>query len=210
MAWKLRVAPGVRSIPRAKWHGARLVALFALATTFACGGSVHSAVDQDASSGPASSPPARTGEVGCGAGQVCSAGRVCCLKSGGAVSDPSTCPCPGMATAVVGTACEKSCPGTPQVCSADIAGKNNDCLNGLQCNSSDSVQGLSLSTCSAPGSSSSSSGGGAVGACQDPAEPCPGVHFACSSALSCAPGEVCCEIVGSVCNENCSDNGPTI
>jgi hypothetical protein len=165
------------------------------------------------SGGPAGGPVANicSGEIGCGTGQVCSAGRACCFKSGGAQSDLSNCPCPGTATAVVGTVCAKSCPGTPQVCFADPGERNTDCLNGLHCTGSDSVQGVSLSTCSASaGSSSSSGGGGPVGSCQDPADPCTGALFACSSALSCAPGEVCCELFGAVCNSNCSDNGPTV
>jgi hypothetical protein len=159
--------------------------------------------------GPSAFPDICAGEVACGSGNVCSAGRACCMKNGGAVGDASTCPCPGRATAVVGTACAKSCPGAAQVCFADPGERNTDCLNGLRCTGSDSVEGVSLSTCAGSGGTSSSSGGGApLGSCQDPAEPCPGALFACSSALSCAPGEVCCEVLGTVCNEGCSDNGP--
>ena len=159
--------------------------------------------------GTPASPDLCAGEIGCGPGQVCGAGRACCMKNGGAVIDPSPCPCPGRATAVVGTACAKSCAGTTQVCFPDPGGRNTDCLNGLECASSDSVQGIRLTTCSNPeGSSSSSGGGGPTGSCQAPTEPCPGALFACSSALSCAPGEVCCEILGAVCSGNCSDNGP--
>ena len=219
------------SVAHGRLTGGSLLALFALAVGFACGGSARQADGVDASAGAEASPEASSrapdammGSGGaiarplavpsfdCGPGRACAAGQACCFAGGGAVLDPSQCPCPGLLrSAVIGTRCAKSCPGTPRVCTFNQVGIY-ECPMGQGCDGLDSVQGVTLSVCSATGgsSASSSSGVGPTGSCEPPTQPCTGAVLGCAGTSTCAPGEVCCEILGDVCSDGCSDNGSFI
>ena len=118
--------------------------------------------------------------------QRCSpSGRAGCMENGGAVGDASTCPCPGRATAVVGTVCAKSCSGAALVCFAGPGEMNPDCSNGLRCIGSDLRRGFARR---APGPAAPRHRRAAVAPVrgQDPAGAACSA-FACSSAPSCAP-----------------------
>jgi|CZKU01.1.fsa_nt_gi hypothetical protein len=148
------------------------------------------------------------GDVLCGVGLFCETPQQCCVPgvSAGNV-DPATCPC-GVVEAVIGTHCAASCSTTPQQCFQDPGGRNTDCPAGQACvNVSTTDVGnvpVVLATCGPAGSaesggSSSSGGNDGTGSCVDPGEACPGSLVECSSALSCATGQICCETMATVC-----------
>ena len=163
--------------------------------------------------GSQTNPPGRDidlckGDVLCGVGLFCETPQQCCVPGVPAGNvDPATCPC-GVVEALIGTHCATSCSTTPQQCFQDPGGRNTDCPAGQACvNVSTADVGnvpIVLATCGpadsvGSGGSSSSSGTEGAGSCVEAGEACAGSLIECSSALSCATDQVCCETVATVC-----------
>jgi hypothetical protein len=150
------------------------------------------------------------GDVPCGVGLFCETPQQCCIPdvAVGHGVDPANCLC-GVVRVVVGTHCAASCFTTPQQCFQDPGGKNTDCPAGQACLNVTTTQvgdvPVVLATCGpsgTAGSGSSSSGASAgAGSCVNPGGACGGALVECSSALSCAPGDVCCETTVTNCAE---------
>jgi hypothetical protein len=195
----------------------------ALGFTAACGGKTHddSVIGGSGSSRGCTPLPGLTpdpyndpnvtdsdcrGEILCGVGPFCMTPQRCCIRGAPTADvDPASCPC-GVTQEVVGTHCAPSCTTTPQQCYEDPGGRNSDCPSGQACMGGTLVAvnnvAIVLTTCSPAGVPLASGGGvgsDGTGACVDPGDSCAGSVVECSSALSCALGNLCCQTQVTVC-----------